>query len=281
MFAEEVQKAAALAELEDLDISRGNLRKSIELGNLATDMLLERLKEDEQKGSGSRSVPDPLLRAAAESPVASGSRPMSENAEPNETPETNAEPDPGSPEEGTGTELTGASPLFLMAACLRCRACVRDASKRGLAREACLTPFCGITPRRFQSRNSLRPRPLNSPRAQPSSATKWTTSSSAAPQNPINARLWQISPCATCRRLRSAAINVPGCWLAWRCCAARLRIIWCRRACAPAARWSFTVAARTGSSCSRFWRSRMCFATRASAAGCLSGTPTNGWLSRM
>ncbi len=103
MFAEEVQKAAALAELEDLDISRGNLRKSIELGNLATDMLLERLKEDEQKGSGSRSVPDPLLRAAAESPVASGSRPMSENAEPNETPETNAEPDLGSPEEGTGT----------------------------------------------------------------------------------------------------------------------------------------------------------------------------------
>ncbi len=47
MFAEEVQKAAALAELEDLDISRGNLRKSIELGNLATDMLLERLKDEQ------------------------------------------------------------------------------------------------------------------------------------------------------------------------------------------------------------------------------------------
>jgi hypothetical protein len=102
MFAEEVQKNAALAELEDLDISRGNLRKSIELGNIANDLLLQRVKSGDTKaalecaGLPALSTGECSTGAQEEpAPVASASRPMSEAPEQQETPETPTEPESG------------------------------------------------------------------------------------------------------------------------------------------------------------------------------------------
>jgi hypothetical protein len=96
MAAEEVQKAAALAELEDLDMVRANLRRSIELGNFATDLLMQRLASGDAQ----------TAQAAAE-PVNSRAKPMPEDACAGTSTETNPKPEVATDETATHGRVFG------------------------------------------------------------------------------------------------------------------------------------------------------------------------------